>query len=380
MSIYLGNKLLGGTSHDTVSNAHSLLDYKWSDHILNEMSWLRADTWSWQSGDVYTAAYNHLKADIANSELKIENINGVTIAYYLAKDKHKICPFSEIQRLTQIYTNAGMDWFYLIDQTNRRFKLPKALHSEIIERYQNGDNWYRIYADGWCEQGGTVSIAYNASTTENTLLIPFTDAHYLVNLSMGGFVASGVASVSWQSKTTTAFTIYGDYSASGGTGTFSTNWEAKGYISKDSITNIPKYLYFYVGEYSTNAIEQTAGITSEELNDKIDTDLSNATDTTKHTIVTWNMPDLDNGTYYTNSAPSEFTAPYNCYCVMSGATLSYDLYKPDGTTLIIAEYGYSANYTKVHFLLKKGYVLKRTTISTYNIFSYYPLIGGESSA
>ena len=35
-----------------------------SDHLINEISWLRADTFSWQSGSVYVRAYQHLVDDI----------------------------------------------------------------------------------------------------------------------------------------------------------------------------------------------------------------------------------------------------------------------------------------------------------------------------
>ena len=67
MSTYLGTQLLSGVGTNTIANAHSLFDFKWTDHILNEMSWLRSDTFSWHNGDVYVAAYNHLKNDLENS-------------------------------------------------------------------------------------------------------------------------------------------------------------------------------------------------------------------------------------------------------------------------------------------------------------------------
>ena len=41
-----------------------LLSCMWSDHKLNDIHWLRADTFSWQSGEIYKAVYNHLLQDI----------------------------------------------------------------------------------------------------------------------------------------------------------------------------------------------------------------------------------------------------------------------------------------------------------------------------
>lgn len=59
MSRYLGEIPISGIAKNTIANANNLLDFKWSDHIINNIEWLRADTFSWQDGSVYTSAYNH---------------------------------------------------------------------------------------------------------------------------------------------------------------------------------------------------------------------------------------------------------------------------------------------------------------------------------
>ena len=38
----------------------NIFDMKWSDHLQNDIRWLRGDTFSWQPGTVYEAAYNKL--------------------------------------------------------------------------------------------------------------------------------------------------------------------------------------------------------------------------------------------------------------------------------------------------------------------------------
>ena len=60
MSIRQGNNIIAGSKQ----YHPDLFDFKWSDHILNDVQWLRADTFSWQSGSVYEAAYNHLSDDL----------------------------------------------------------------------------------------------------------------------------------------------------------------------------------------------------------------------------------------------------------------------------------------------------------------------------
>lgn len=51
----------------------------------------------------------------------------------------------------------------------------------IVENYVNGSSWYRVYSDGWCEQGGVNSEIGGASGyTTVELLKPYKDANYHV--------------------------------------------------------------------------------------------------------------------------------------------------------------------------------------------------------
>ena len=101
-----------------------LLTSMWFDHIVNDISWLRSDTFAWQSGDVYTAVYNHLVNDISGKTAVSENVGGVTISYYLADDGHKIT--TDETSVANIYAATGVAWYYILDTTNHRFKLPRT--------------------------------------------------------------------------------------------------------------------------------------------------------------------------------------------------------------------------------------------------------------
>ena len=48
----------------------------------------------------------------------------------------------------------------------------------VIETYNNGSNWYRIWSDGWVEQGGVITARSNGTTIN--FLKPFRDANYVV--------------------------------------------------------------------------------------------------------------------------------------------------------------------------------------------------------
>ena len=94
--------------------------------------------------------------------------------------------------------------------------------------------------------------------------------------------------------------MYGDYTSS--TVTAPTTWIACGYLSSYPENGQYKYLYFYVGEYSQSATEQTAGLNAELFNGKLDLDMGNMNPSasSKATIVRWGVPDYNSGVSITS--------------------------------------------------------------------------------
>ena len=90
----------------------------------------------------------------------------------------------------------------------------------VVQNYRNGKNWYRVWSDGWIEQGGMNS---KDNTTVN-LLKPFQNTNYGILYALD----YGTGSPAWNeytsgktnnNRTTTSFT----------TGTRVGNWYAFGY-------------------------------------------------------------------------------------------------------------------------------------------------------
>ena len=48
----------------------------------------------------------------------------------------------------------------------------------IIQTYSNGTSWYRIWSDGWCEQGDKTSIGYLGKTVTVTLLKTYQSVNF----------------------------------------------------------------------------------------------------------------------------------------------------------------------------------------------------------
>ncbi len=392
-----------------------LFTWQWADHKLNDVQWLRADTFSWQSGAVYQAAYQHLVDDIptvptitlenddvyiryadgdvagahhpycwkldnytayTNSETpsiddwtfatatsflenarvtatgtsmplpETETIAGVTISFYTATDGHKICLADQESNVAAIYAATGVAWYYIIDTTNQQFKLPRAKHNKYTQSLS-------VVGTGKVLglTNGTDTFALNSGATYARLTIGYNAGQNVAN--SGGYDAG--YNVNWK------IGVSKDPTYSGLTTT-----------SIEQDTDQYKYLYFYVGNFTQTALENTAGITAETLNDKLDLDLGNATSAAKSTIVGLLLPDYENAVQYTNNAPATYTTTEPCWICCKGANLAYNMTIGNTT---IAEFLYSASYTSSWVFCPAGCTLTRIASSQYNNFIVVPLKG-----
>lgn len=62
--------------------------------------------------------------------------------------------------------------------------LTNCTKPHIVETYVNGTSWYRVYSDGWCEQGGRLSVSSNQTVTI-TFLKPFVNTNYIAFKNLG---------------------------------------------------------------------------------------------------------------------------------------------------------------------------------------------------
>lgn len=116
----------------------------WSDHLYNDASYLRADNFSWHYADIYVTAYDKLLTEYNNENCVEETENGVT--YKRSPNGFKIADVSQHENVLTSYTNGEKSWFYIIDTTNARFKLP---------REKNESNKYLYFYVGNYERPAT---------------------------------------------------------------------------------------------------------------------------------------------------------------------------------------------------------------------------------
>ena len=57
--------------------------------------------------------------------------------------------------------------------------IPSTPHGYITQTWRNGKNWYRVYNDGWIEQGGVSTFQASSNATVN-LHRSFSSTNYIV--------------------------------------------------------------------------------------------------------------------------------------------------------------------------------------------------------
>lgn len=248
-------------------NTNNLLDFKWADHELNDQSWFNANTFAWADGTVYVNAYNHLVDDINGKTLNTETIAGITISYYLADDGHKICPESEGADVLALYEATGIAWYYLLDETNTRFKLPRAKH-----KYWKNTTTLPVFTGetihpatgaplSWTDQAaGSASLIVGGSNNDGDGFKLSTSG----TMELHNFNFTGSSSYK---ATIVPGNLYADPTA--------------------AIDETGFYLYFYVGQFTQTALENTAGLNAELFNGKADLNLMNTASNVDFVIETY---------------------------------------------------------------------------------------------
>lgn len=97
----------------------------------------------------------------------------------------------------------------------------------ITETYSNGSDWYRVWSDGWCEQGGSTTGNGNSGRTVS-LLKTYSDTNYNIQAEITDYTSGTQKIVSIGSKTTSDFKAYTSTTSSWGSYAF--DWCARGYV------------------------------------------------------------------------------------------------------------------------------------------------------
>lgn len=324
----------------------TLFSVEWSDHIRNDIQWLRADAFSWQDGTTYSQAYQHLVDDIDGITAETETISGTIITFYRATDGHKICLANQESNVSAVYTATGVAWYYILDTDNTRFKLPRTKYAFDGLRANVGDyieaglpNIIGSINFSRCEMGSPTG----AFKRTNTFGTP---------IGTSGSVNCGTLEIDASESSS----IYGNNTT-----------------VQSPATEM--YLYFYVGNFTQTALENTAGLNAELFNDKLDVGLGNITNSSKQTLLRWSMPDYTAGIDVSSATlVSGYEAPSD------GVIFVSDMLDADWTinNNLVGESHFSSNQSAfpTPFYLTAGDIIKKSSSGSYfRSAKFFPLKG-----
>ena len=234
------------TNNDTIP----LFAPYYFDYTPNNLSWLKSGEQS-NSGDLYKSCYNEL-VNVLNGDTKYGSLKVIDEADMVSGEDYSL--------------------YWIVDQVNETFRTPtKTQQRFVVKTWDNGSDWYRIYNDGWCEQGGCILENGVAQVRQITFAKPFGNTYYTVSgiycRTQGAVGTGDVGAIGPSTVTTTGFEIwqYQDQR---------TYWTACGYIDLTNET-FDTALYFKVANAVENIQMLNVGEVTEVLTSKADTDLSN---------------------------------------------------------------------------------------------------------
>lgn len=285
MAIYQGDTKISGNAKVV---ALPMFFATYQPRKLNNASWLRAEPYSWHSADVYVSAYAHLADNISGVTAETETIAGTTITFYRLSDEIKVVLPDQISNLDAIYNATGIGYYFVLDTTNKRFKLPRNIY---------GFTGYRGDAGGYVAEslpnitGTSASVGISGDPSEAR----YTGAFRLISAQSSA--AKTVASLNTNS-----------YSAAA---EFNSSLVSPAYQDNAPVQQraVQAYLYFYVGNTVQNETSVAVAQLTEAVNGKADTDLGNLTAAGKVIAAKASMPSTSYTDLALGASGADYTAP-----------------------------------------------------------------------
>lgn len=294
---------------------------------------------------------NYTTSGVSIQEIEIEYQN--YFIYYKSTNGFNIVDPTQEQNIINLFNNNGIAWFYILDETNKQFKLPRTKYNFV---------GYRNNVGGYVEES-------------------------LPNIS-GTFTNNGHAGYA---NTSGAFTTTGrgigsnaGAASDGGTYSFDASLSSSTYQDNAPVQQraTEMYLYFYVGNTIRNETEIDVGTITEQLNNKVDIDLSNISENgkqvLKNTFIAF--PDYSAGVSFAiPSSGNTFTVEYDCLLYISDRTAQAGLIvlkdtDANGSEMMYMSAGTNNTYICYNLFLKKGQVVYVEKMKSGAIYIMYPLI------
>lgn len=120
---------------------------------------------------------------------------------------------------TKIVTTAFLTNRWTTSKATTTSSASKARPAVVIQNYVSGKNWYRIWSDGWIEQGGLINLSGDPNSTI-TFLKAFSNTNYTIVSAADGY--NSTANLGITAKYTNKVTMDNSYQSD-------YNWYVCGY-------------------------------------------------------------------------------------------------------------------------------------------------------
>lgn len=266
-------------------------------------------------------------------------IGNITIQYYKTQDGKKIANVDQMANIESLYNNTGVAWYYIIDTTNQRFKLPRTKWGFVGARDSVGSYVPESLPN---ITGSFVSYSYKDNYQD----------------SSGSFTANNREINSVGNPSSEYGSVVYDFDASLSSSTYQDNASVQQRATQ-------MYLYFYLGSTEASTIQQIAGINADTINSKADTDASNFNTAGKSLLSGLGMPSGAYEDLTLGASGTTYTAPANGWFVAqkSSSTSGYLRLNNDNNGL-----GYEIRTSSASTLINSIPVKKGQTVSvTYTL-------------
>lgn len=251
-----------------LNNPFSLLEAKWSDKLLNNISWLRSQGQMNSSKD-YVDAYNLILREYNSSTNETETVGGVQITFRRGSETNMKITTDKVA-YDSILNATGTAWYFVLDQANSAFCLPQT----------NG--FFQFGGDGNFVEAGLPNITGWFDIVNTTQY----DGNLYKSIGTGGTSGNtGGGTVRLQLDASRSNSIYNNSDT----------------VQPNAVKG---YLYFYVGETIQNANLINAGRIEEKVASLISDNSS--------LIINYLMPDYSTKV---STSTSGYTCPYNCLII-----------------------------------------------------------------
>ena len=181
------------------------------------------------------------------AEAKVDAINKIVAAATAAIQQIDSSYAGQLSNMTDSYTtkmnaitqNYDNSMANITANYQESMRVITNTQCVLIDSYVNGTSWYRVYSDGWCEQGGFTNSGSKSVTV--TLLEPFANTDYKISANLvgstGAYLSKADATIS-KITTTTFFIDYKSLSPEGIGSMLGYFYEAKGYIDLSTFQSL----------------------------------------------------------------------------------------------------------------------------------------------